>query len=314
MVPVSECGGPLAFASPLAVRRLPGRTVCGASKGGKAGLVCRACLTATASDDGLTALQMDFIFERRFRAVLSCSPTYSEDNNLTIPAGRKSPMTIARLRDFVTAMTRLVEHDGNAETAVLSPARDLLAGLVARDDWLPERFAAADPVKYRQYLLYGDPLDRFSLVSFVWGPGQRTPVHDHLMWGLVGMLRGVEEATVFTARSSGSSFGTIASATNSPGTTSAGTSFGTLFGTSFGLEASEPHALRPGKVTAVSPRLGDIHVVANALADRPSISIHLYGGNIGTMRRHCFDPATGAVSEFVSGYSGDDVPCLWARG
>jgi 3-mercaptopropionate dioxygenase len=55
-------------------------------------------------------------------------------------------------------------------------------------------------------------------------------------------------------------------------------------------------------------------MVANALADRPSISIHLYGGNIGTVRRHCFDPSTGAVCEFVSGYSGDDVPCLWARG
>jgi 3-mercaptopropionate dioxygenase len=248
-------------------------------------------------------------------------------------------MTIARLRDFVAAMTRLVEHDGNAETAVLSPARDLLVGLVARDDWLPERFAAADAVKYRQYLLYGDPLDRFSLVSFVWGPGQRTPVHDHLMWGLVGMLRGVEEATVFTpapfgtapfgtAPSGTAPFGTAPSGTAPSGTapsgtapsgtapsgTAPGTSLGTSFGISWGLVPGEPHVLRPGQVTAVSPRLGDIHVVANALADRPSISIHLYGGNIGTARRHCFDPATGAVAEFVSGYSDDDVPCLWARG
>jgi 3-mercaptopropionate dioxygenase len=54
----------------------------------------------------------------------------------------------------------------------LARPRDLPAGLVARDDWLPEWFAAADPMKYRQYLLYGDPLERFSLVSFVWGPGQ----------------------------------------------------------------------------------------------------------------------------------------------
>jgi predicted metal-dependent enzyme (double-stranded beta helix superfamily) len=47
------------------------------------------------------------------------------------------------------------------------------------------------------------------------------------------------------------------------------------------------------------------------LADRPSISIHLYGGNIGTMRRHTFDPATGAPREFVSGYSAATVPNLW---
>jgi predicted metal-dependent enzyme (double-stranded beta helix superfamily) len=191
-------------------------------------------------------------------------------------------MPIARLRDFVAAMTRLVEHHGHAEDAVLEPARDLLGGLVAQDDWLPDPFAAADPARYRQYLLYGDPLDRFSLVSFVWGPGQRTPVHDHLMWGLIGMLRGSEEAVPYTC---------------CPETAA--------------LTAGEPSRLRPRMVQAVSPRLGDIHTVSNALPDRPSISIHLYGGNIGTVRRHGFDPATGAASEFVSGYSAATLPNLW---
>ncbi len=190
-------------------------------------------------------------------------------------------MSIVRLRDFVAAMTRLVENAGNAEAAALVPARELLAGLVTRDDWLPTTFAAADPQRYRQYLLYGDPLDRFSLVSFVWGPGQRTPVHDHLMWGLVGMLRGVEDAVRYHA-------------------------------TARGLEAEPVARLLPGMVAAVSPTLGDIHTVANGLADRPSISIHLYGGNIGTVRRHAFDPTTGTATEFVSGYSAEAVPNLWA--
>ena len=192
-------------------------------------------------------------------------------------------MSIARLRDCVAAMTRLVEHQGNGEDAVLEPACDLLVGLVAHDDWLPEAFAASDPARYRQYLLYGDPLDRFTLVSFVWGPGQRTPVHDHLMWGLVGMLRGVEQAVPYACR---------------PGSTA--------------LAAGEPSWLRPGMVQAVSPGLGDIHMVANGLPDRASISIHLYGGNIGTVRRHGFDPATGAATEFVSGYSAAVLPNLWA--
>ena len=65
-------------------------------------------------------------------------------------------------------------------------------------------------------------------------------------------------------------------------------------------------------VQAVSPHLGDIHTVATRLPDRPSISIHLYGGNIGTVRRHGFDPATGAASEFISGYSAPMLPNLWA--
>ncbi len=193
-------------------------------------------------------------------------------------------MSIARLRGFVAAMTRLVEHQGNGEDAALEPARALLAELVAEDDWLPEAFAACDPQSYRQYLLYGDPLERFSLVSFVWAPGQRTPVHDHLMWGLVGMLRGLEEAVAFTWRADGP-----------------------------GLVGGEKAYLRPGMVEAVSPRLGDIHTVANGLTDRPSISIHLYGGNIGTVLRHRFDVATGAAAAFVSGYSGGVVPNLWAE-
>ena len=191
-------------------------------------------------------------------------------------------MPIARLRDFVAAMTRLVSHQGNAEADVLAPSRDLLAALVAKDDWLPDAFAAPDSQHYQQYLLYGDPLDRFSLVSFVWGPAQRTPVHDHLMWGLVGMLRGVEEAVSYTR-------------------------------TDRGLQPGPASLLRPGMVSAVSPALGDIHTVANGLADQPSISIHLYGGNIGTVQRHAFDPATGAARAFVSGYSTAAVPNLWAE-
>ena len=42
---------------------------------------------------------------------------------------------------------------------------------------------------YAQNLLWCDPFERFCVVSFVWAPSARTPVHDHQMWGLVGMLR-----------------------------------------------------------------------------------------------------------------------------
>jgi predicted metal-dependent enzyme (double-stranded beta helix superfamily) len=67
-------------------------------------------------------------------------------------------------------------------------------------------------------------------------------------------------------------------------------------------------------VGAVSPVYGDIHVVANAIPNRASVSIHLYGGNIGRVRRHVFDPATGAAKEFVSSYNAEMVPNLWPPG
>jgi predicted metal-dependent enzyme (double-stranded beta helix superfamily) len=31
----------------------------------------------------------------------------------------------------------------------------------------------------------------------VWGPGQTTPIHDHRVWGLIGMLRGSEYSQGF---------------------------------------------------------------------------------------------------------------------
>ena len=71
--------------------------------------------------------------------------------------------------------------------------------------------------------------------------------------------------------------------------------------------------LEPGGVEVVSPLLGDIHRVANAYADRVSISIHLYGGNIGSLVRHEFDPVSGTAKPFVSGYSTAPVPNLWDR-
>jgi predicted metal-dependent enzyme (double-stranded beta helix superfamily) len=71
--------------------------------------------------------------------------------------------------------------------------------------------------------------------------------------------------------------------------------------------------LTPGRVCAVSPSIGDIHTVSNALADRPSISIHVYGANTGAVARHVFDPATGRQRDFVSGYSNDTVPNLFDR-
>jgi 3-mercaptopropionate dioxygenase len=188
---------------------------------------------------------------------------------------------IARLRAFVTEAVAVVERDGGNEAAVLTALRPRLAELVRHDDWLPDAYAQPHPTYYRQYLLYGDPLDRLSVVSFVWGPGQRTPVHDHRTWGLVGVLRGAEVGTDYVQREDGL------------------------------LQAGEQVRIEPGTVVAVSPRIGDIHAIANAFDDRVSISIHVYGGNIGRIQRAVFDPQTGTRKPFVSGYANTDLPNLW---
>ena len=100
---------------------------------------------------------------------------------------------IARLRGFIVAFHRLLDGAPD-EPRILDEGGALLGRLVAHDDWLPEAFAQPHPQHYQQHLLYADAGERFSVVSFVWGPGQSTPVHDHTVWGLIGMLRGAESS------------------------------------------------------------------------------------------------------------------------
>ncbi|MBV9825193.1 MAG: cysteine dioxygenase [Alphaproteobacteria bacterium] len=187
-----------------------------------------------------------------------------------------------RFRHFLCTVTKLCDS-GAGEGAIRKHGGAALRSLVAEDDWLPEEFCEPDPRQYTQYLLYCDPLERFSVVSFVWGPGQRTPVHDHTVWGLIGMLRGSEISRNYAVERCGR------------------------------LASAGADTLLPGDIAAVSPEIGDIHQVENALSDRPSISIHCYGANIGAVARHVFVPDSGEAKAFVSGYANRMLPNLWDR-
>ena len=179
----------------------------------------------------------------------------------------------APLQQFVEKVNTLLESE-EEESSLHRKVGDAMRSLVAKDDWLDPAFAEPHPQHYQQYLLYADPDDRFSVVSFVWGPGQHTPIHNHTVWGVVGMLRGAETAQNYELFADG--------APNAVG---------------------DEMQLMPGAVEMVSPTIGDVHRVRNALNDRVSISIHAYGGNIGKIRRHVFPAEGGVPKEFVSGYS-----------
>ena len=186
---------------------------------------------------------------------------------------------IGQFRDFVRAISELADRDLD-EAVMLENARPLMSDLLTRDNWLPRQFSEPNPDRYRQYLLHCDLKERFSIVSFVWGPGQETPVHDHTVWGLLGVLRGSEVSQRYVTGDGD-------------------------------LHASGPQEiLESGATDMVSPTIGDIHKVRNGLVSRPSVSIHLYGGNIGSINRHVY-AANGAVKSFRSGYSLETVPNLW---
>ncbi|MFD1103398.1 cysteine dioxygenase [Sphingobium olei] len=200
---------------------------------------------------------------------------------MTAAATLERPIDTTRLRGFVTAFADLLAATRD-EQAILDSGSALLARLIATDDWLPQEFAQPNPDRYQQYLLHCDSRERFSVVSFVWGAGQSTPIHDHSVWGLVGVLRGVEKVERFDRLPSGE------------------------------LVAQGEELLRAGEVDAVSPRIGDIHRVTNGLADRPSVSIHVYGANIGAVERATY-ALDGTPKTFISGYANRVIPNLWDR-
>ncbi len=188
--------------------------------------------------------------------------------------------TTERLRAFILDVATLLSRTQD-EPAILDAGGRLLADLVRHDDWLPDAYAQPNPDRYTQYLLHCDSLERFSVVAFVWGPGQATPIHNHTVWGLVGVLRGAETSQRFAFRDGR-------------------------------LVESETDFLRAGDVDAVSPAVGDIHKVSNAVPGAVSISIHVYGGNIGAVERSTFDVA-GQPKPFISGYANTSLPNLWDR-
>jgi len=193
-------------------------------------------------------------------------------------------VSTTRLRNFVADFTRLANELEGSEEKYLEVGKALLADLIRVDDWLPEAFARESPLHYQQYLLHCDPLERFSVVSFVWDKGQETPIHNHTVWGLIGVLRGAEIATRYSTH-----------------------------GIPAVLQKGNAQRLEAGEIDAVSPTVGDIHRVANAYGDRVSISIHVYGADIGAIRRATFNRLDGRTREFTSGYANDVVPNLWGQ-
>ncbi|GGZ30902.1 3-mercaptopropionate dioxygenase [Asticcacaulis endophyticus] len=175
-----------------------------------------------------------------------------------------------------------VVDQGDDEAAILAAGKVLLERLIAVDDWLPNEYARPHPERYQQYLLHCDSRERFSVVSFVWGAGQATPIHDHTVWGLVGVLRGAEYVESYRRAPSGFEY------------------------------SAPPAVLQRGEVDAVSPRIGDVHRVSNGVEGGVSVSIHVYGANIGAVRRATYVP-DGTPKPFISGYANTHLPNLWDR-
>lgn len=174
--------------------------------------------------------------------------------------------------------------DAGARVDALKPA---FASLLAADGWLPAEYAAPDEQSgmgggIGQYALYRAEDRSLTLFSLVIPAGAETPVHDHLAWGLVGVYRGRQHETVYRRLDDGHDEAKAS------------------------LEVSRRQVMSAGEFYSLLPPLDDIHYV-KTVSDTPSVSIHLLANDTACVWRHRFEPATGDVKAFRSGYS--NAPC-----
>jgi len=190
---------------------------------------------------------------------------------------------IRALVDETARLMRTIRDDAERVEALRAP----FAALLAADGWLPERCAQPDESSRMgggigQYALYRAEDGSLCLFSLVVPAGAATPVHDHLAWGLVGVYRGRQDETVYRRLDDGRD---AARAT---------------------LEIAKQQTLGPGDFYALLPPTDDIHYV-RTISATASISIHLLANDTACVWRHRFEPDTGQVTPFRSGYA--NAPC-----
>ena len=183
------------------------------------------------------------------------------------------------VRSFVADVRSAIDRATSPEEAC-ELIRPGFAELLADPDWLPADYQAAAPESgmgggIGQWLLFRAADGSLSLFSLVVPARSATPVHDHLAWGLVGLYRGTQDEQIYEANGGD-------------------------------VRLAESRALGPGDFYALIPPRDDIHRVRTT-SPEASVSIHLLTNDTGCVWRHSYDPESGAVSPFRSGYV--NAPC-----
>ncbi len=137
---------------------------------------------------------------------------------------------------------------------------------------LDERFRVPRPDCYARRLLYQDPANRYTAVVMTWGPGQGTAVHDHGgLWCVEGVVEGEMSVTQYDVQADGEAFRVAA--------------------------IGGPLTAGVGSAGRLIPPT-DYHVLANARPTRPSVTLHVYGGNLDGCR--VFTPRPGRPLSAIS--------------
>lgn len=195
--------------------------------------------------------------------------TATPETEFTAPTGEPVPSALKRFIWDIQSMVELAD----SEREILVIGRDLMARLVAADDWLPPAFARPDPTRGQRFQLYADALERFSVTVTVLAGGQVLPISQEPVWEIAGVLRGSVALAHFRVEEGGRPERT-----------------------------GEAVTLPPGKVETLSSRNRGATQFGNSLGDAVSVIIHVHGGELSQLAHLTFAP-DGTGSETVVAYA-----------
>src|SRR5258708_24840179 len=164
------------------------------------------------------------------------------------------------LTDLIVRIENAVQLP-DPDTITQHVKRALQEAIRARNVELPERFYRLRPEGYARRLLHRNDDLGYTAVVMTWGPGQRTPLHDHAgIWCVEGVVQGRMDVTQFDLVEEA--------------------------GAAYRFEAKGCVHAAVGSAGCLIPPF-EYHILANALDD-PSITLHAYGG--GMTACHAVDP------------------------
>ncbi|MEM7334893.1 MAG: cysteine dioxygenase family protein [Chloroflexota bacterium] len=185
------------------------------------------------------------------------------------------------LKTFIDKVNEIRTTAESPESAV-AQIRPYFATLLNDPNWLPEKYQlpaegeSGMGGKTGMWLLYRSGDGGLAFSALVLAPGTKTPVHNHLAWGLVGLYKGLQSEVVFDRTDDGSKEGFA------------------------DLAVKETNELTPGDFYELMPE-NDIHQVETT-SEFTSVSLHLLGNDNGCIWRNRFDPDDQAIAPFKSGW------------
>jgi len=166
-------------------------------------------------------------------------------------------MSTEAVTPSISEMIRLLDEavERQTTTGCCKAVKRALEGIVnSGQEFIPSEFLQPSPKGYARRLLHRDPADRYTILVMVWGVGQGTALHDHAgMWCVECVYRG---SILVKSYSLDDEVGDL-----------------------FKFAAEQEVVAEIGDAGALIPPF-DYHTIENALPDRPSVTVHVYGGEM----------------------------------